>query len=177
MRRLPIPIRAIDMKQLITSLLTIFSFGVIADSEISTPAFKLKLSEGWIQEPTNDTEQCSYYSHAKDIGIMCSYILMNAKLEDTDRIAKKLIEFRLGGEEAAANKFNLKMTISEPFIAPFSKGHQVAYFGHDSSNRQFRYLGVVMPSKAINIYAESSSKSQAELEEEFNTLLKGLSLE
>ena len=165
------------MKQLIASLLAIFSFGAIADSEISTPAFKLKLSEDWKQEPTNDAEQYSYYSHTKDIGITCSYILMNAKLEDTDRIAKKLIEFRLGGEEAAANEFNLKMTIAEPFIAPFSKGHQVAYFGHDSNNRQFRYLGVVTPSKTINIYVESNSKSQTELEAEFNTLLKGLSLE
>jgi len=165
------------MKRFIASLLAILSFGVLADADVNTPAFKLKLLGDWKKEKSNDPEQYSYYSHATDTGITCSYILTKAKPEDTERIAKKLIEFRLGAEEAAANKFDLKMTIAEPLLAPFSKGHQVAYFGHDSRNRQFRYLGLVTPSKTVNIYAESKSRTQSELEADFNKLLKGLSLE
>lgn len=165
------------MKQIFAFLAAVFSVGSLADVGINTSAFKLKLSDDWKQEASSDPEQYSYYSGRKDIGITCSYLLMKAKPEDTERIAKKLIEFRLGAEEAAANKFNLKMTIAEPLLVPFSKGHQVAYFGHDSNNRQFRYLGVITTSKTINIYAESKSRSQSELETEFNQLLKGLSLE
>lgn len=169
-------VRAFNMKKFIASLLTFFSLGAFAETGINTSAFKLKLSEDWKQEKSN-SDQYSYYSQSKDIGITYSYTLTKAKPEDTERIAKKLMSFRLEAEEAASNKFNLKMTIAEPLLVPFSKGHQIAYFGHDNSNRQFRYLGLVSPSKTINIYAESKSRSQAELEREFNLLLKGLNID
>lgn len=162
------------MKNFIASFLTFFSLSAFAETGINTSAFKLKLSEDWKLEKSN-SDQYSYYSQSKDIGITCSSTL--TKAEDTERIAKKLMSFRLEAEEAASNKFNLKMTIAEPLLVPFSKGHQVAYFGHDNSNRQFRYLGLVFPSKTINIYAESKSRSQAELEREFNLLLKGLNID
>ncbi|MCU7878985.1 MAG: hypothetical protein KZQ84_19725 [Candidatus Thiodiazotropha sp. (ex Lucinoma borealis)] len=156
---------------------SLFAAGAIASAMIDTPAFKMELEGDWVQEQVQDKEQKSYYSKSLDTGLTTSYLMMNAKPSDTERIANKLIEFRLNGENAAANKFNLKMTIVEPILVPYSKGHQVAYYGHDSNNRQFRYLGVVMPDKTINIYTESKSKSQAELEVIFNNLIKGLKIE
>ena len=165
------------MKKLLALFTSLFAAGAIASTMIDTPAFKMELEGVWVQEQTQDKEQNLYYSKSLDTGLTTSYLMMNAKPSDTERIANKLIDFRLRGENAAANEFNLKMTIAEPILVPFPKGHQVAYYGHDSSNRQFRYLGVVMPDKTINIYAESKTKSQAELEVIFNNLLKGLKVE
>jgi len=162
------------MKRLIASLAALISFGALASGGIDTPAFKLKLEGDWKPEKTSDPEQYSYYSRKLDVGLTASFTLINAKPSDTERIANKLKEFRLGGEDKAAKAFNLKMTIVEPIVVPFSKGHQVAYYGHDNKNRQFRYLGLVMPTKTINIYAESKTRSQKELEDIFNQLLKGL---
>jgi hypothetical protein len=101
---------------------------------------------------------------------------MNAKPSDTERIASKLKEFRFAGENNAVKTYNLKMTIADPFVVPFSRGHQVAYYGHDNTNRQFRYIGLVLSSKVINIYADSKTKNQRELKGIFNTLPKGLDL-
>src|SRR5690606_4371194 len=125
----------IHMKKLLASFIFLFTAGAIASTAIDTPAFKMELSGDWVQEQTLDSEQKSYYSKSLDTGLTTSYLLMNAKPSDTERIASKLIEFRLQGENAAANEFNLKMTIAEPILVPFSKGHQVAYYGHDSNNR------------------------------------------
>ena len=144
---------------------------------IDTPAFKMKLDGDWAKGQSQDSEQFSYYSKLLDVGLTTSFMFMNAKAADTERIAMKLVEIRLGSENAAANSFNLKLTIVEPIVVPFSKGHQIAYYGHDSGNRQFRYLGLVFPDKTVNIYAESNSKTQDELEAIFNHLLKGLSFD
>lgn len=148
-----------------------------SSTTIDTPAFKMKLDGDWVKEQSQDSEQFSYYSKSLDVGLTTSFVLINAKPADTERIAKKLVEIRLNSENSAAKIFNLEMTIVEPIVVPFSKGHQVAYYGHDSGNRQFRYLGLVFPNKTVNIYVESKSKTQGELETIFNLLLKGLSFD
>jgi len=164
----------VHMRTFLFVLLGLLAMNVLATESIQTPAFELKLSGAWVRERSSAPEQYSYYSKELNTGITASFILQNAKSSDTERIANKLKEFRLAGEDKAASEFNLKMTIAEPIVLPFSKGHQVAYYGHDSQNRQFRYLGLVLPNKTISIYAESKSKSQQELETIFNQLIKRL---
>ncbi|MBB6341943.1 hypothetical protein HNP49_002111 [Pseudomonas fluvialis] len=164
------------MRKLLASLLSVFSIGAYAATEIKAPVFSLKLNGDWVAEKS-DPDQFSYYSKAIDVGLTTSFVRMNAKPSDTERIANKLKEFRLAGENRAASEFNLRMTIADPIVVPFSKGHQVAYFGHDDHGRQFRYVGLVFPDKTINVYAESKTRSQGELEKIFNDLLKGLSFQ
>lgn len=163
------------MRTLLTVLFGLFAMNASAADLIQTSAFELKLAGTWVREQSSDPGQQSCYSKELDTGVTTSFILLDARPNDTERMAHKLKEFRLAGEDQAASEFNLKMTIAEPIVVPFSMGHQVAYYGHDSKNRQFRYLGLVLPNKIINVYAESKSKSQKELEEIFNQLLKGLS--
>ena len=162
------------MRPLLVALVGLFCMNTSAADSIQTPAFELKLPGTWVRESSSAPERYSYYSKELDTAITASFQLMNAKPSDTERIAHKLKEFRLAAENDAASEFNLKMTIAEPVVVPFSKGHQVAYYGHDTKNRQFRYLGLVLPNKTINIYAESESKSQQELEVIFNQVLRGL---
>lgn len=152
----------------------VLSLGSQAAQVVESPAFRLKLDGDWKAVAASDPEQQSLYSTHLDVGLTTSYLLFNAKPSDTERIAQKLREFRLRGEDQAAAQYKLRLTIVEPIVLPFAKGHQVAYYGHDSEGRQFRYLGLVFPNKTINVYAESKSRSQAELEAIFNQMLKGL---
>lgn len=163
------------MRKLLACLLAFLPFGAWAASSVETRAFTLKLEGDWKQQQSSDPEQQTYYSKQLDVGLTTSFMLIKAKRSDTERIANKLKDFRLAAENTAADKFGLKMTIADPIVVPFSKGHQVAYYGHDNTNRQFRYLGLVLPSKVINIYAESKTRSQKEVEEVFEELLKSLS--
>jgi hypothetical protein len=164
------------MRKILAMFLAMISFNALADTTISTPAFKLKLGEGWKQEQSSDSEQIAYYSAQRDVGITTSFMLVKAKPADAERMANKLKELRLAGENAAALEFGLTMTIAEPIVVPYGEGYQVAYYGHDSANRQFRYLGIVTATKIVNIYAESKGRSQQELEVAFNGLLKGLTI-
>jgi len=163
------------MRKLAPWLLAFLPFVAGASSSIETPAFTLKLQGDWKPERSSDPEQQTYYSKQNDVGLTTSFMLMNGNSISTERIANKLKDFRLAGENKVAEKFKIRMTIADPIVVPFSKGHQVAYYGHDNTNRQFRYLGLVLPSKTINIYAESKTRSQKELEDIFNELLEGLS--
>jgi hypothetical protein len=162
------------MRRLLASVLGLVLGAANADELLQTPAFSLELEGDWQPVQSSDGQQRSYYSKSRDVGLTTSYVLHNARPADTERIATKLKQFRLEGEGKAAEQFNLRMTIAEPLVASFSQGHQVAYYGHDSSGRQFRYLGLVFANKTVNLYAESKSRSQAELEATFNALLRGL---
>jgi hypothetical protein len=145
-----------------------------ADSMIDTPDFKLNLPGDWVVERTKDASQHSFYSKQQDVGITASSMHFKRGVPDLRRIANKLVETRLAAENAAGGEYGLHMTIAEPIVVPFRQGYQVAYYGHDSKNRQFRYLGVVVDGRIVNVYVESQSKSQQELENHFNQLLKGL---
>src|SRR4051794_12456942 len=123
------------MRQFFISLWALISLNRVEAADIVTPAFTLKLPAGWRIEKATDADQQSAYSKSQDAGLTTSFILMKAKPFDTERIATKLKEFRLSAEEAAAKKFDLHMTIADPIVVPFSKGHQTAYFGHDSEGR------------------------------------------
>jgi len=164
------------MRRAIAIVASIFSQGGIQAADlVETPAFKLHVSGDWRLVQSVDPEVRLLYSKELDVGVTASFMFMSAKPSDTERIATKLKEFRLQAENKAAAKLNLRMTIAEPIVVPFSQGHQVAYFGHDNTGRQFRYLGLALPAKNINLYAESKTRSQGELEKVFNQLLNGLS--
>lgn len=163
------------MKQIPALLSALFSASAIASGPIDTPAFKLPLEGNWIEERSPVPQQYSYYSEELDIAITASYDQLNTDPSKTEAIANTLAQLRLEGEQAAAEEFDVEMKIVEPYIGEFPRGHQVAYYGHDSSGREFRYLGIVTPEKVINIYAESKSKSQSQLEGFFNELIQGLS--
>jgi hypothetical protein len=146
------------LKQFLPWLIAFLPFGAWASSTIETPAFTLKLTGDWIPGRRSDPEQQTFYSKQLDVGLTISFTLMNAKPSDTERIASKLKEFRLAGENNAAKTYNLKMTIADPIVVPFSKGHQVAYYGHDNTNRQFQYLGLVLPSKVVKCLRRLQNK-------------------
>jgi len=162
------------MRNLFVILWAFLSFNRTEAADILTSAFALKLPAGWHLAKASSDDQQSAYSESLDTWLTTSFISMKAKPSDTERIATMLKEHRLDAEATAAEKFDLHMTIADPIVVPFSRGHQTAYFGHDDGGRQFRFLGFVTPYKTISIYLESKSRSQAELETIFNELLKGL---
>lgn len=147
-----------------------------ADSMIDTADFKLDLVGEWVPGKSTDPDQHSFYSKQQDVGITASSMRFKKGLSDLRRIADKLVEMRMAAENAEGKRSDIQMTIAEPVVVPFAQGYQVAYYGHDSRNRQFRYLGVVTDGRIVNLYVESNGKSQQELEGTFNTILKGLVL-
>jgi hypothetical protein len=145
-----------------------------ADGVIETPAFILKLPGKWVAAPGSDAAKRSYYSKKLDVGLTASFVMREADPGDTAQLAQRLRDVRLAGEQQVAAQFNYTLDLVDPVIVAFARGHQVAYQGQDSNGRQFRYLGLVLPTKTIQIYLESKTRSQPELEGIFNELLTWL---
>jgi hypothetical protein len=156
------------------ALATLFAGRAVAATQtIETPGFRLRLEGEWKLRPIVDPEQRIAYSSAEDVEITTSYLPLPPKAPGTERVANKLKELRLDAENEAARKYHLRTTIAGPVVQTFQDGHMVAYYGHDDTGRQFRYLGLVFPDKVVNLYAESKSRSQAELETFFKKMLEG----
>jgi len=168
-------IRFTNMRNLLTALILPLFFGGCTSNHIRTSAFELDLDGDWTSDSdTADREEYSYYSKNLDVHITVSFMLMKAKPEDTEIIANRLKTIRVAAERDVTSEDGAQATIVEPVVLPFPRGHQIAYHGHDSENREFRYLGFVLPDKNINLYAESVTRTEDELEQVFNDLLRRL---
>ncbi len=155
-------------------LLAILASGALAAQTIETPAFTLKLPGDWKPQTTSDPDEHSYYSEAMDVRLATSFVVLDTLPTDTESVANRLKEVARDSEHWAAKHMNLDLTMAEPTVTQLPWGHRVAYFGHDNSHRQFRYVGLVLDRKAINVYVQSQSRSERELEAIVDRLLDGL---
>ena len=143
---------------------------------IASPTYSISLSEDWIEQTSLDPEQRLFFSKEKETALIISAMPINARMTDTERVARKMLDFRLQAEGRIAQSRSLKMTIAEPIIAARPWGHAMAYYGSDSSGRQFSYSGAVTPKVILSIFVESRSRSEPQLKAVLDTLLEKVEL-
>jgi len=148
--------------------------GLRAAATIATDTFHLELKGDWRKQANADPEQFNLTSRAKDVGLTLSTMKFKETGVDLEKMTKKLQEFRLDGEATAAKRFNLKMEIAEPKMTKADRGWHLQYFGTDNTGRHFRYYGIVVPGKLLNIYAESASANFEQLDEVLQEIFAGL---
>jgi hypothetical protein len=151
-----------------------FSASVIAAETITTDTFRLEMKGDWRKLANSDPEQFTLRSKFKRVGLTISTTTFKESGVDLERMTKKLQEFRLDAEAAAAKKFNRKMEIAEPLITKVDRGWHLQYFGQDNTGRRFRFYGIVVPGKLMNIYAESTTADLKQLEEVLQEIFAGL---
>ncbi|WP_156480036.1 hypothetical protein [Collimonas pratensis] len=159
---------------LVAAFCTFLALPGIAAETMKTDTFSLEMQGDWKKGPSSDSEQFTFSSRKLGVDLTISTMKFKELGVDLERMTRKLQEFRLSGEEAAAKKFNLRMEISEPLITRADRGWHLQYFGNDSTGRTFRYYGIVVPGKLMNIYAESSSASLQQLDETLQEIFRGL---
>jgi len=144
--------------------------------EIASQAYKISLPKDWIEQKALDPEQRAFFSKEKDTALVISAMSINARTTDTERVGRKMLEFRLQAENRAAQSYNLRMTIAEPIVVASPWGHAMAYYGSDSSGRQFSYSGAVTPKVILSVFVESRSRSELQLKTILDALLERLEL-
>ena len=163
------------MRSAIFSLAFLFCAApTIAAETIATDTFRLELKGDWRKQANSDPEQFTLLSRAKGVGLTISTTKFKESGVDLERMTKKLQEFRLKAEATAAKEFDRTMEIAEPLITKVDRGWHVQYFGQDNTSRRFRYYGIVMPGKIMNIYAESPTANLKQLEEVLQEIFAGL---
>ncbi len=92
---------------------------------------------------------------------------------DREALANTYLDIRLQAEREVNEELGATVTYEEAFEDK-GAGHQIEYFGEDSSGRLFRYWGFVRDTKLINVYVEAYDMPEEALEELIRGLLGGL---
>lgn len=158
----------------VAGILALLTLPVMPAETLETDTFRLEMKGDWKRESSSDAAQFTLNSRMADVGLTLSTMKFKEAGVDLERMTKKLQEVRLSGEDAAGRRFNRKMEIAEPLITKADRGWHLQYFGKDNTGRKFRYFGIVVPGKVMNIYAESSSVSFEQLDEVLQEIFKGL---
>jgi hypothetical protein len=146
-----------------------------AAATIQFPGWQLALDDDWTLLRQTDPAQQVAMSKGWDTAVTTSILPMIVKLPDMERVARKLQEVRLMSEQDGARRVGTTATIVDPVLAPAPGGYVLTYHGHDSGGRQFRFHGRITQRGILSVYAESPSRSEAELSTILERVVTGLS--
>ena len=150
---------------------------LLASAEmIGSARFELELPSGWVVEAntverpeTDDVHQLVF----EDGDAAATVSTMLFAHSDREALANTYLDIRLQAEREVNEELGQTVTYEEAFENK-GHGHQIEYFGSDSSGRRFRYWGFIRDSKLINIYVEAYDMDEDSLEGLFQELLSGL---
>jgi hypothetical protein len=167
-----------------TSLAILLSVGIVGLSSASAQGvrvierdYSIALSADWAEVQSDDPEQRSFDSRTRDAHLVVSSLSMDAPGARLEEIAHRFVQFRLDGENRAAEQFGLHMTIVEPIVVARPYGFAIAYYGSDDSNRQFSFAGVVTRRQVLSVYVESGSLSEQAVKGVLDEIIEGLSFD
>ena len=150
---------------------------LLANAEtLGSDRFELDLPSGWVVEassvepPDSDEVYQLIYEDGDAAATVSTMIFQHP---DREALANTYLDIRLQAEREVSEELGQTVTYEEAFENK-GYGHQIEYFGSDSSGRLFRYWGFIRDAKLINIYVEAYEMDKDSLEALFQELLSGL---
>ncbi len=143
---------------------------------IGTELFELELPTGWVVESQRwaTAESDEVFELLYEDGEAAATVsTMVFNHPDREALANTYLDLRLQAEREVNEELGETVTYEEAFEDK-GYGHQIEYFGSDSSGRLFRYWGFIRDAKLINIYIETYEMPEESLEDLFRGLLAGL---
>ena len=164
------------MIRILASILVAAAPALASAETLGTDRFELELPSGWVLEaqsvePPNSDEVFELLYEGGTAAATVSTMIFDHP--DREALANAYLDIRLQAEREVNEELGQTLTFEEAFEDK-GYGHQIEYFGSDSSGRLFRYWGFVRDTKLINIYLETYELSEETLEEVFRQLLAGL---
>ncbi len=154
------------------SLLAFFSSGVHAEV-LTTPLFELELPGDWKLVSQNDSGIYRLASEEKQTSVTIETQTWGPP--NLDEAAHSLLKLRMTAEESLMKQAERTATYTDS-VVEVPVGFQMEYYGEDSGKRRFRFWGLAAESKVFTLYIEAYEQSEAELENNLETLLAGLKL-
>jgi hypothetical protein len=143
---------------------------------LKTALFTLDAGDGWKEDAPPEPDVHILHSDKNKVSATISaqaVVQDGMDVMEVKAIAERLLEIRTAAETQVLREAGIDVSLNRA-LKQLSFGYQIEYFGHDSDHRQFRYFGVVTPTKVVNIYLESYDQSEESLGNIFRELLKGL---
>jgi hypothetical protein len=141
---------------------------------IQNDTVRLDLRGDWRREPGDTPEQFVLVSKMKDVSLVLSTLKFKSSGVDLEMMTDKIREFRMRAEAETAKEFNRKIEIADPLKTRNDRGWHLQYFGRDNTGRTFRYYGIIVSGKVLNIYAESPTADFKKLEAVIQEVFAGL---
>ena len=164
------------MIRILTSILIATAPALASAETLGSDRFELDLPSGWVLEadsvePPNSDEVFELIYEGGEAAATVSTMAFSHP--DREALANAYLDIRLQAEREVHEEFGQTVTYEEAFENK-GYGHQIEYFGSDSSGRLFRYWGFIRDTKLINIYIETYDMPEESLEALFRELLSGL---
>lgn len=133
------------------------SSGVVT---VSNPLFSIDLDDDWEQVQCANEEQVAFISQSYNAQLRIQFWDIKISTDKLEKAANGLVKLGLKQEQLKAPL----VTIRNSVVSPTEYGYTVAYSGHDSNKRSFRYAGIVTKQKVLNLYLETPSRNESSLE-------------
>ena len=142
-----------------------------AEVSIHESAYSAQLDDDWVQVACTTEDQVSLISKSRNAQVRIQHFdNLKLKPEALERIARGVIE--LGIKQEPSNSMGRHFTIAGKSLEQIAGGYRAKYYGRDETKRSFSYVGLVLPTKVLNIYVEMPSAFEADLESVMSSVIE-----
>jgi hypothetical protein len=156
------------LRLIFISLLFMAPLVASAEVTIRNSEYELHLDKDWIQVQCDNKEQVSFISKSQNaqLRIMVidykEFFDYQLKPEQMEKAAKALVLVGIKEEYKRSN--GRTVTITNQLVSKIDRGYRADYSGRDSTNRSFKFIGIALPDKALNVLLEMPSQFENQLE-------------
>ena len=141
--------------------------------KVDTPAFELRLSKAWKQEPSRDPEQFSFVAGDGSL-TTASWLSWNVDADRLPEAGKVLLETRARAMGQRLGDYPYAITDLEMVPVPTPGLEIYAYGAAEEISYYSRHYALLTERFVINLYVESPASSAKKNAAQFETVLAGL---
>lgn len=143
---------------------------------LETPEFRLTLDDDWVKVISDVTDRYVFESPLRDASLTINTEPMLNGEGELDDIARKLADHRIETHMNAARSHGWLFEIVEPVIVTQDWGRMVAYHGRLRMGGTFSYVGLVLTTGVVSLFAESDKASVESLDAILSEVAAGMEL-
>lgn len=133
-------------------------------STLETPEFTLTLDDDWVRVVSDITDRQVFESPLRDASLTISTEPMLTGVDELDVVARKLADHRIETHLTAAETHGWLFDMVEPVIITQDWGRMVAYHGQLQAGGAFSYVGLVLATAVVSLFAESDTATAESLD-------------
>lgn len=143
---------------------------------LETPEFTLTLDDDWVRVESDTTDRYLFESPLRDVSLRISTEPMLNGLGELDDIARKLVDHRIDTHLTAARTHGWLFDMVDPVIIAQEWGRMVAYHGELQAGGAFSFVGLVLATGVISLFAESDTAAPQSLDAILAEVAAGMAL-
>ncbi len=143
---------------------------------LETPEFTLALEDDWVRIEGDLADRYLFEAPLRDASLRISTEPMLNSPDELDAIARKLADHRIETHLTAARTHGWLFDMVDPVIVEQPWGRMVAYHGQLHAGGAFSFVGLVLATGVVSLFAESDRASPESLDAILAEVAAGIAL-